>query len=58
MTEFPLDNIYNVDETGLFPDHTMAFQKEDVGEGKLPKDRMTVLVGSSAVGEKLPLLVI
>ena len=36
----------------------MAFQKEDVRGGKLPKDRITVLVGSSAVGEKLPLLVI
>jgi hypothetical protein len=56
------EDIYNVDETGLFwrltPDRTLAFKAERVHGGKKAKDRVTVLVGASMSGEKLPLLVI
>ena len=62
ICEFPLNNIFNVDESGLFwkllPNYTMAFKKEQVRGGKSAKNRVTVLVGASATGEKLPLMVI
>ena len=62
MQEFELGNIFNVDETGLFwkllPDRTLQFKGIDCKGGKHAKDRITVLVGASALGEKLPLVVI
>ena len=62
MADFHLSNIFNADETSLFwkllPDHTLAFKKEEEQGGKRSKERITVLVGASMVGEKLPLLVI
>ena len=52
----------NADETGLFyklrPDRTLAFKGEKCSGGKKAKDRLTVLVGASMSGVKLPLLVI
>ena len=42
----------------LLPENTLAFKKENVYSGKKPKDRITVLIGPSMTGEKLPLLVI
>lgn len=60
--EFSTSDIFNANETGLFwrmlPDSTMAYHKEQVRGGKQSKERVTVLVGASATGEKLPLLVI
>ena len=62
LQNFPTNNIFNVDEMGLFwrlmPSQTLAFKREEVRGSKHPKDRVTVLVGSSMSGEKLPLLVI
>ena len=62
ISGFPLNNIFNADETGLFwrtlPDHTLGFKYEEIRGGKQPKDRVTVLVAASATGEKLPFLTI
>ena len=62
MKNYLPEDIYNVDETELFwkllPDKTLAFKHEMVHGGKKPKDRLTVLVGASMSGEKLPLYVI
>ena len=60
--EYRLEDIYNADEMGLFwrllPDRTLDFRKQNCSGGKKAKDRVTVLVGSNAMGAKLPLLVI
>lgn len=60
--EFAEKDIFNADETGLFwrmsPDKTLAFGGEACKGGKHSKERVTVLVAASAVGEKLPLFVI
>ena len=60
--EFSPNNLYNINETGLFwrllPSQTMAFLNEKVKGGKQSKDRITVLVGGNAAGDKLPLLAI
>ena len=62
LHEFPPENIFNADETGLFyklqPDKTLAFKGQKCSGGKKAKDRLTVLVGASMMGEKLPLIVI
>ena len=59
---FKPENVYNIDETGLFfrlrPDHTFEFAGKWFSGGKKSKDRWTALVGGSMVGEKLLLLVI
>lgn len=56
------EDIYNVDETGLFwkltPNRTLAFKGERVHGNKKSKDRITLLVGANMSGEKLPLLAI
>jgi hypothetical protein len=57
------DDIFNVDETGLFwrmlPSKTLAFKGEKCSSGKKSKERITVLIGSNMSGsEKVPLLVI
>ena len=55
-------DIFNADETGLFwrmlPDTTHVLKGQTCAGGKRAKNRITVLVGTSAMGEKLPLLVI
>lgn len=57
-------NIYNADESGLFwkilPDRTLALKTEmKVPGGKLPKDRVTIMVCANATGShKIDLLVI
>jgi len=55
-------NIFNCDETGLFwkglPDRTLATKKDKCKGGKLAKERLTVLLTVSAVGEKLQPLII
>lgn len=57
------NDIYNADETGLFfkltPDKTLKFKGEKCVGGKLPKQRITVLVAANFTGrEKRKLLVI
>ena len=60
--EFQNKDIFNADETGLFwkmtPDRTLSFRGDSCKGGKRSKERVTVLVAASALGEKLPLLVI
>ena len=62
LEKYSPDDIFNVDETSLFwratPDRTMAFKAEDVRGGKKAKERLTLLVGGSMTGEKLPLFCI
>jgi hypothetical protein len=60
--QFKDEDIFNSDETGLFwkmmPNSTLVRKNETCAGGKRAKDRVTVLVGASAAGEKLPLLII
>lgn len=62
MQRFSPENVFNSDETGLFwklsPENTLAFKAEKCHGGKCAKDRVTVVVGASMMGEKLPLLII
>ena len=63
LADFAPEDVFNVDETGLFfkllPDSTLAFKGETCHGGKRVKERITVLVAGNADGsEKLPLLVI
>ena len=62
LSNYKPEDVYNVDETGLFyklkPDKSLSFKTEKCVGGKKAKDRFTVLVGESMAGEKLPLLVI
>ena len=63
LKEYGADDVFNVDETGLFfrclPDRTLAFKGEECSGGKLSKERITVLVGGNMSGnQKLPLLTI
>ena len=62
LDQFAPENIFNADETGLFyklqPDRTMTFKGERCSGGKKAKDCLTLLVGASVMGEKLPLVVI
>ena len=60
---YKLNNIYNVDETGLFynlmPARTLAFKGDNCHGGKKAKDRLTVLLCSNADGsDKMTPLVI
>lgn len=59
------ENIFNMDEFGLFyrmrPNSTQTFKKTPksaLALGKASKERITVLIGASATGEKLPLSII
>ena len=59
------EDIFNADEFGLFyrlkPSSTQTFKatpKSVLALGKKSKERVTVLIGASATGEKLPLNVI
>ncbi|XP_033749246.1 tigger transposable element-derived protein 6-like [Pecten maximus] len=55
-------DIFNCDETGLFfralPDKTLAEKRKECKGGKLAKERLTVMMCCSSVGEKLKPLVI
>jgi hypothetical protein len=59
------ENIFNIDEFGLLyrmrPNSTQTFKKTPksaLALGKASKKRITVLIGASATGEKLPLSII
>ena len=61
--KFKDEDIYNIDETGLFwqvlPDRTMNFRGQKCHGGKLSKNRVTVLVCANTTGtDKLPPIVI
>ena len=63
LAPFSEDDIFNVDETGLFyhlqPSRTLHFCNEKCSGGKQSKEQISVLVGSNMSGtEKLKLLVI
>ena len=62
LDKFPMENIFNVDETALFwkllPNCTHMVKGQKFSGGKRSKERISVLVGASAGGEKLPLLTI
>lgn len=63
LGQFSPDDVFNLDETGLFwqllPNNTMAFRGERCTGGKKSKQRITLLVGANMSGsEKFPLLVI
>ncbi|XP_039275806.1 tigger transposable element-derived protein 6-like [Nilaparvata lugens] len=60
---FNEDDIYNVDETGLFfkclPDKTLTFKGDPCSGGKNSKERLTVMLGANASGtHKLKPLII
>ena len=56
------EDIFNADETGLFyrtmPSKSMVTKGSNTSNGKLAKERITVLLAASASGEKLKPLVI
>lgn len=62
LQRYPARDIFNCDETALFwklaPTTTLAFKDEKCHGGKHAKDRVSIVVGASMIGEKLPLLVI
>ena len=63
IREYRPCDIFNADETGLFykclPSRTLAFKGETCSGGKIPKERITMLVAANMDGsEKLPLLII
>uniref|UniRef100_A0A914UMC1 HTH CENPB-type domain-containing protein n=1 Tax=Plectus sambesii TaxID=2011161 RepID=A0A914UMC1_9BILA len=62
LESYEPQDIFNVDELGLFwklmPNKTLAFKHETCSGGKQSKERLTVLLGGSMSGEKLPLLTI
>lgn len=63
IQNYRADDIYNMDETGLFyrmqPNRTLAIQGEACHGGKISKDRVTIMVCVNQTGsDKCPLLVI
>ena len=62
LSNYKLENIFNADEFGLFyqclPDKTYHLKREKCSAGKKSKVRLTGMAAASAVGEKLPMLVI
>ena len=62
LSQFKAEDIYNVDECGLFyqalPNRSLHLSKEKCHGGKQSKVRITVLCGANAVGDKLPLFII
>ena len=62
LRQYKPEDVYNVDETGLFykmtPDKSLTFKGDKCTGGKKAKECPTVLVGASMAGEKLPLLII
>lgn len=55
-------DIFNADETGLFfralPTRSLVVRGDEAKEGKKSKDRITVLLACSAIGENVTPLVI
>ena len=63
LRQFSADNIFNLDEAGLFwrllPNKTMSFRGERCTGGKKSKHRITLLIGANMSGtEKFPLLAV
>ena len=63
LERYSEDDIYNVDETGLFfkllPDRTYTLKGESCHGGKLSKERVTLLLGSNMSGtDKIKPLVV
>ncbi|KAK3104668.1 hypothetical protein FSP39_007460 [Pinctada imbricata] len=62
IQDYDLENVFNMDETGLFfkdtTRKTFYFKGEDCAGGKKSKERITVALCSSVSGEKLPPLII
>ncbi|XP_041377364.1 tigger transposable element-derived protein 6-like [Gigantopelta aegis] len=60
--DFDSKDIFNCDETGLFfralPDKTLSYKSQAAKGGKISKERLTVLLCCSSMGEKLKPLVI
>lgn len=62
IKDFAPEDIYNMDETGLFfralPDRTLAVKGSDCAGGKKSKERVTVAVTVNAVGDfETPLII-
>ena len=62
LSRYPLENIFNGDEFGLFfqclPNKTFHFKKDKCSGGKHSKVRLTGIAAGNAKGEKLPMFVI
>ena len=63
LRQFSADDVFNLDETGLFwrllPNKTMSFRGERCTGGKKSKHRITLLIGANMSGtEKFPLLAV
>jgi hypothetical protein len=62
LSGYELCDVFNCDETGFFwravPNRTLAAKGDACRGGKLAKERITVLLCCSALGEKLPSFVI
>ena len=58
---YDLENVFNMDETGFFrclPDSTLSHVSESCKGGKQGKNRLTVVLTCSALGEKLKPMII
>ena len=62
LSRYPLENIFNADEFGLFyqclPNKTLHLKGEKCSCGKHSKIRLTGLAAGNAYGERLPMFVI
>ena len=62
LSGYPLENIFNADEFGLFyqclPNKTLHLKGEKCSGGKHSKIRLTGLAAGNAYGERLPMFVI
>ncbi|CRL04460.1 CLUMA_CG017543, isoform A [Clunio marinus] len=63
LAEFPEENIFNLDEFGIFwkatPSRSSELRGETCSDGKLSRNRLSILIGANMSGtEKLPLLII
>ena len=62
LSRYPIENIFNADEFGLFyqcsPNKTFHFKKEKCTGGKHSKVRLTGMAAGNAKGERLPMFVI
>ncbi|KAF0743399.1 hypothetical protein Ae201684_001872 [Aphanomyces euteiches] len=62
VSQFNPKDVFNCDETGLFwrglPTKSLTMRGEECKGGEKAKERVSVLLTSSVIGEKLPLLVI
>lgn len=62
MGDYKMEDVFNADECGLFyramPNKTLSMFGDKCKDGKISKERVTVLLACSAAGEKLKPLVI